>query len=62
MPRVGEEETQFAGDMALQPDALPEGSVHFCQGPLLRKRHKAHTKINKWKPGWFKVEPGEEHF
>ena len=50
----GEEDPQTAAEMALL-----EGCVHFCQGPLQRKRHNAHTKINKWKQRWFKVEPGE---
>ena len=36
-----------------------EGSLHFCEGPLLRKRHRAQAKKKKWKQKWFRVEPGE---
>ena len=36
-----------------------EGSLHFCQGPLRRKRHRAQAKVNKWKQKWFRVEPGK---
>ena len=38
---------------------LSEGTLHFCEGPLLRKRHKAQAKKKKWKQKWFRVEPGK---
>ena len=44
----------------LQLAALREGGLHFCEGPLRRRRHRAQTKMNKWKQKWFKVEPGKE--
>ena len=44
----------------LQLAALREGGLHFCEGPLRRRRHRAQTKVNKWKQKWFKVEPGKE--
>ena len=57
---VEEEEQQTEVEMTLQRNArVQEGSLHFCQGPLQRKRHKAQAKIKKWKQKWFKVEPGK---
>lgn len=55
IPRDADTEQQHEVDAELQR----EGSVHLCQGPLRRKRHRAQTKINKWKQKWFKIEPGE---
>lgn len=55
-----EEEELTATQRALQRGArLLEGTVHFTEGPLQRKRHKAQAKMKKWKQRWFKVEPGE---
>ena len=55
-----EDEQLTETQMALQRGArMLEGTVHFCQGPLQRKRHKAQAKIKKWKQKWFRVEPGK---
>lgn len=54
--RDGEDSTELQ-ELA----AFREGSLHFCEGPLRRRRHRAQTKANKWKQKWFKVEPGKEH-
>ena len=43
-----------------QLGALREGGLHYCEGPLRRRRHRAQTKLNKWKQKWFKVEPGKD--
>ena len=56
---VAEEEDEQQAELELSLGALREGSVHFCQGPLQRKRHRAQAKIKKWKQKWFKVEQGE---
>ena len=55
-----DEEAMSPAQRALQRGAqLVEGTLHFGEGPLQRKRHKAQAKMKKWKQGWFKVEPGK---
>lgn len=60
---VGEEEQTETEIIMMQQGAkMQEGSVHFCQGPLQRKRHKAQAKIKKWKQKWFKLQPGKNNY
>ena len=59
---VGEEETENEMIMMQQGAKMQEGSVHFCQGPLQRKRHKAQAKVKKWKQKWFKLQPGKNSY
>ena len=54
------EEDQCQQTETAEELSLREGGVHFCEGPLQRKRHRAQAKIKKWKQKWFKVEPGKE--
>ena len=57
---MDDEEAMSPAQRALQRGArLVEGTLHFGEGPLQRKRHKAQAKMKKWKQGWFKVEPGK---
>lgn len=57
------EEQQTEAEMIIQQDRVrvQEGNMHFCQGPLQRKRHKAQAKIKKWKQKWFKLQPGKKN-